>query len=133
MPTTTFEVGAGTLQPQGRLPTRATRELESSLTSCVMSWRCSSTSAAKTMSQVMEDMMMGAVSPLGWPRIRWHLGVHKDLLVLWITEEPYGSQVCEEEPPKHTSDRGLVPLEVAPRSCPEGVDRNGEEQELLPF
>lgn len=132
MHTTTFVVGCGTCLPQGKLPTKATKELESSLTLCVMSWTCSSHSAAMTMSGVMEDMMMGSSTPLAWPRVRWYLGVHKNRLYLWLVQVPFGSLLCEEGPSKHTSDPVRVLADTPQRSSPVGDDPSGG-QEDLPF
>jgi len=133
MRTTTFVVGCGTCVPQGKLPSRATRELESSLTLCVMSWMCSSSSAATTMASVLEDMMMGSETPLGWPRVRWYLGTHKSRVYLWLVQVPAGSALFDEEPSKHSSDRGRAPAAARPPSSPVGEVDDGKEQGKLPF
>jgi len=87
--------GFGTCEVHGKLRPKATLQLESCSTLCVMSWTCSSTSAAVTMMQVMEDMMRGATTPKGWPRISWQLILEQERVLLQVMRVPAGSTASE--------------------------------------
>lgn len=95
MPTTILEDLFGTFEQLGKLRPVETRTLEASLTLCAMSWTCSSTSAATTMMEVIADMLRGATTPKGWPRVSWKLWTHGNLLRMQLVEVPLGSQAGE--------------------------------------
>lgn len=119
----------------GKLPSRVTRKLEACLTLCVMSWRCSSTSAAMTMSSVMTDMMMGAATPKGWPRIQWTFIVHKETLYLQLTQVPVGSLASEGAlgMPASVEPRSTAVSSVEPEGAGNGPLFERLEELELPF
>jgi len=92
---TTSMDGFGTCEVHGKLRPKATMQLERCSTLCVMSWTCSSSTAAMTMMQVMEDMMRGSQTPKGWPRLSWQLILDGERVLLQLLRVPQGSQAAE--------------------------------------
>lgn len=95
MPTTTSEDFFGTCEQRERLPRKVTSKLESCLTHCVMSWTCSSSSAAHQMALTMADMMRGAMTPKGWERMSWMFHVERNNVHLQLMQVPAGSLASE--------------------------------------
>lgn len=95
MPSTILGDLFGTFEQLGKLRPAETRMLEASLTLCAMSWTCSSTSAATTMMEVIADMLRGATTPKGWPRVTWKLWTTGCRLSLQLVEVPLGSTASE--------------------------------------
>jgi len=93
--TTTSQDGFGTCEVHGKLRPKATLKLELCSTLCVMSWTCSSISAAETMMHVMEDMMRGSQTPKGWPRVSWQLILDQERVLLQLLRVPEGSRASE--------------------------------------
>jgi len=95
MPTTTSEDLFGTCEQLAKLPRKVTTQLDSCLTHCVMSWTCSSNSAAQTMALVMADMMRGATTPKGMERLSWKFHVERNFVHLQLMQVPVGSTASE--------------------------------------
>lgn len=136
MSTTTCVVGAGTCAQHGTLRTKVTKQLESCLTLCVMSWMCYSTSAAKTMASVMMDMLMGATTPKRWPRVMWVLLVDGKTLYLQLVQVPEGTLLYEEAPSRpdcpHTGQLALPETSSDVLAMEECADDESSTQRL-PF
>jgi len=45
--------------------------------------------------EVIADMLRGATTPKGWPRVSWKLWTHGNLLRMQLVEVPLGSQAGE--------------------------------------
>jgi len=129
---TTCVDGFGTFELCRTLPKQVTKMLEASLTLCAMSWTVSSPSATTTMMEVISDMMRGAETAPGWPRVSWRLLSWKDKVLLVLVQVPDGSLASEGAigplgcPP--ASPRAPLSSSAVPDEC-----AHEREQEELPF
>jgi len=98
MPSTTCADWSAICEPC-EPPPKEIRQRLSSSTLGVMSWTCTSTSAAKTMAEVMSDMMRGAKTPRTWsPKMQWTFHVERERVWLVLTQRTDGLARFEEEP-----------------------------------